>query len=192
MVKKFAFVFVMLLPQPLFSASTNSAFSLLSIPADNAEITQSKNTVEYISNGYSITDCKIIKSSGNEVADSMGCKTVSFRASKTPVAAETNVWIHKPVIGEYNPPTPTNLVQNWLKVEDYPSGSEQGTIVARVEVTNQGTVSKCVVASGSGFKYLDLVVERKFCKRIKVKPATLNGVPVASINFTVLRFYQGN
>ena len=169
---------------------------LLSVPATSAEPLKSDAEVQFVSNGYWLSgeNCVVTRSSGNAAADKQACETVIFRASVKPKKAIAPVWIPEPILGNFVAPT-SRSSHPAVTTDDYPSASlnrgEQGTVVLRVIVDADGMLSDCNIASSSGFDRLDNAAKLKVCRRLKVKPATLDGVPIASINFTHVAFYAG-
>ena len=185
----------LIVASPALAAEKPAPF-WLSVPANGAEPVKSEAEVQFTSNGYWMSDgnCIVIRSSGNAEADKQACKTVIFRETSKPRKAIAPVWIPAPVLGNFVAPTGISS-QSPLTGGDYPSRShdkgEQGTIVLRVIVDVDGKLSDCRIASSSGYARLDDAAKLKLCRKLKVKPATLNGVPIASINFTQVAFYAG-
>ena len=185
----------LLLASPALAAEKPTPF-LLSVPANAAEPVKSDAEVQFVSNGYWMSDnnCIVTRSSGNAAADKQACKTVIFRAASKPRMAIAPVWIAEPVVGNFVAPTSRSSAPP-VTTNDYPSGSldngEQGTVVLRVIVDVDGKLCDCSIASSSGFDRLDNAAKLKLCRKLKVKPATLDGVPIASINFTQVAFYAG-
>lgn len=186
----------LLIASPAAAAERPAPF-LLSVPANAPEPVKSDAEVQFVSNGYWMSDnsCIVTRSSGNTVADKQACKTVIFRAASKPRKAMAPVWIAEPVTGNFVAPT-TRSSTPPVTTNDYPSGSldkgEQGTVVLRVIVDVDGKLSDCSIASSSGFDRLDNAAKLKFCRKLKVKPATLDGAPIASINYTQVAFYSGH
>ena len=186
----------LLFSSPSLAAGTPAPF-ILSVPVTAAEPSKSDAEVQFVSNGYWMSDsqCIVIRSSGNADADKQACKTVKFRASSRPIKALAPVWIAEPVLGSFVAPTAKSPSPP-VTVDDYPTASldkgEQGTVVLRVVVESDGKLSNCSVASSSSYDRLDNAAKLKFCRKLKVKPATLDGAPIASVNFTTVAFYSGN
>lgn len=169
---------------------------LFSVPASSAEPSKAEAEVVFVSNGYWLDEknCAVTRSSGDVDADKQACKTVIFRAANKPVKAVAPVWTVQPLPEGYAGPT-TRSKSPPVTTNDYPSASltkgEQGTVVVRVAVNEMGEATECIVVSSSGHSRLDNQAKRNLCKRLKLQPATLDGKPVASINFTQVAFYQG-
>ena len=193
---KLALVLSLLLASPSFAADRPAPF-LLSVPASSAEPVKADAEVQFVSNGYWVSDtnCIVVRSSGNAQADKQACRTVVFRAASKPIKAIAPVWVPEPISGNYVAPTTSSSTPP-ITTHDYPSGSldkdEQGTVVLRVIVGVDGKLGECSIASSSGFERLDNAAKLKFCRKLKVKPATLDGLPVASVNFTQVAFYSGH
>lgn len=169
-------------------------FNILSFPASLGEPLLADADVAFISDGFQLRGCKVIRSSGNEVADNQACMTLSFRASSKPTKGTAAVWITPPVTGHYVPAKAANAGPP-VTTDHYPSmslqNSEQGTVVVRVDVAVDGLITACTVAGSSGYSRLDDAARRNICRKLKVIPATLDGEPVASINMTRVTFYVG-
>lgn len=174
------------LPSPFF----------LSVPMGAAEPLIARADVQFVSNGYYLEPryCVVTKSSGSELADRQACLTVNFRRASKPVNASAPVWIADahpnfvpPLSSSKKPPVTTN---------DYPSKSlnkgEQGTAVVRLIVGVDGKPRDCSTAASSGYPALDYAAQTTLCRKLKLHPATLDGTPVESINYTQVEFYQGN
>lgn len=191
------------LPISLVAAATASAsdapatrlFSILSIPASMGEPVRADADVAFISDGFRLGGCKVIRSSGDLVADSQACKTLSYRAASKPTQGKAPVWITPPVRGNYVPPRAPNPAAP-VTASDYPTRSlrfgEQGTVIVRVDVGADGAVTGCAVAASSGYSRLDDAARRNICGKLNLLPATMDGKPIASINLTRVTFYLGN
>lgn len=188
------------LPISLVAAATASGsdapaarlFSILSIPASMGEPVRADADVAFISDGFRLGGCKVIRSSGDTSADSQACKTLSYRAASKPTQGKAPVWITPTVPGNYVPANASAPVT----ASDYPTQSlrfgEQGTVIVRVDVGADGAVTGCAVAASSGYSRLDAAARRNICRKLNLLPATMDGKPVASINLTRVTFYVGN
>jgi TonB family protein len=195
MVKALILLCILAFPQTAFAQVMPKVFGILSIPASAGEPQAKKAVVEYVSDGFFLKSCRVIKSSGDVEADKTGCRTVSFRASGNPVVAETNVWSTITFNGQYLPPTIKNPLSKSRLALDYPVDAlltkKQGSVVVRVDLDSLGVVSACHVVSSSDVVSLDKVALKSVCKKNKYFPATLNGEPVASINMQLTMFSLG-
>lgn len=181
---------------PIFAKKERPAPFWLSIPATSPEPVKSEAVVQFVSNGYFLrpNECAVIQSSGNAEADKHACHTVIFRTATKPRLAKAPVWIADPLPDGYVAPKLLTS-KPMFTTYDYPSESlkkgEQGTVVFRVVVGNDGKVLQCDIASSSRYERLDSAVKRVFCGRLKLSPATLNGEPIESINFNHIALYSG-
>lgn len=169
-------------------------FNILSIPADLGEPQKSDADVAFISDGFVLRGCKVIRSSGDDLADQQACKTLSFRAASKPTKGTAPVWIAPTIIGSYVAARAKNS-QPPVTTDHYPSESlrksEQGTVIVRVDVDSSGAITRCDVAASSGFTRLDDAARQGTCRRLKLVPAMLDANAVASINLTRVTFYLG-
>lgn len=195
MVKALILLCILALPQVASAQVKPRLFGILSIPASAGEPLSKKAIIEYVSDGFSLKSCRVIKSSGDVMADKSGCKTVSFRASGDPVVAEANVWSTIPFEGQYLPPTINKPLSKSRLALEYPTNAllakKQGSVVVRADLDNRGVVRACRVVSSSNVVALDKTALKSVCKKTKYLPATLNGEPVASINMQLSMFYLG-
>ena len=194
---------LMLFALPVALSATASAtdgsgvrlFSILSIPASIGEPVRADADVAFISDGFRLGGCKVIRSSGDTTADNQACKTLSYRAASKPTQGTAPVWITPAVSGNYVPARASNSAPPVMP-SDYPTQSlrfgEQGTVIVRVDVGADGAVTECAVAASSGYSRLDDAARRNICRKLNLSPATLDGKPVASINLTRVTFYVGN
>lgn len=175
-------------------SAQDDVFNILSIPASAPLPTPLNAEVEFTSNGFQMQRCKVVVSSGDPVSDNQACKAVTFKLARKPQRANVPVWQYEPIVGNYVMPTPKSKVAA-VTPFDYPSESlrrkEQGTTVLRIDVNNAGVITRCDVAASSGSKRLDDTARAGFCRRMKLSPAYLDGLPVASINMTTIKFYLG-
>jgi TonB family protein len=167
---------------------------LLSIPASIGEPRKANADVAFISDGFALRGCKVIRSSGDTIADAQACKTLTYKLASKPSKGTAPVWISAPVPASY---IPAGLASNAPLVgpDDYPSQSiklaEQGTVIVRIDIGADATIMRCEVVDSSGFQRLDDAARRSICRRLKPTAATLDGVPVASINLARATFYIG-
>lgn len=83
------------------------------------------------------------------------------------------------------PPIPPVAITNHVvTVGDYPADSvkmeEQGRVLLKYLVKQDGNVGECIVTQSSGIKRLDDAACAMVTKRWKFKPALQNGKPVAA------------
>jgi hypothetical protein len=174
-------------------AQPSAAFpGLLAIPTAAGEPEVKDVTVVYQSDGYRLTNCLLVGSTGSDVADAQACKTVNFRRSKKPVEAKARVWVPRPFSGSFVAPIAANDQSKWFGLSDYPETSAHGTLVIRQDLDALGRLTSCQVAASSGLKALDSHVRRIYCGRARFRPATLDGVAVASIVFAAIRLTNGD
>lgn len=169
---------------------------LVSVPAGVAEPKEAQAEVKFVSNGYILgpNNCIVTKTSGSALADKQACKTVIFRAASKPVISKAPVWIADVPAGFVPPQSLSGKPP--ISTDDYTSNSlvngEQGTVVVRLIVGVNGKARDCTIAATSGYQALDNAAKWKLCRSLKLRPAMVDGVPVESINFTQVAFYQGN
>jgi hypothetical protein len=162
---------------------------LLAIPASAGEPMMLNATVAYTSDGYTLRECRVVLSSGNQIADEQACKTVSYQNTKKPIEAITQVWKSPLVIGDFVPPVPKNNPASWLTFQD--SLRDQGTYTVRLNIDAQGTVLSCGRAIPNISSSMDRLAKKTICKRAKFYPAMLDGKHVDAILLTSMRIYQG-
>lgn len=137
---------------PAFAA--DAAFNIVSIPASMPVPEQLIAEVEFKSDGYEMQRCQVVKSSGDPIADSQACKTVSFKLTSKPFRAAAPVWRHDAIAGNYVMAASKSHLAP-VTPYDYPSESvrrrEQGTTVLRIDVNDVGAITRCDVAATSGF-----------------------------------------
>ncbi len=178
---------------PAFAAQP-PGFFFLSTRADAEAPVRAEAKVQYVSNGYVMGKCAVIRSSGDPVADEHACQTVTFRKAGKPATAVAPVWkVTASPVGFRPPESKSRSIP--VTTNDYPGKSldkgEQGTVVVQVEIGPDGKVGQCSVANSSGYERLDKAAMRAFCKRTKYHPATVDGRPVASVNLANVSFYLG-
>jgi len=168
------------------AAPNESDSVILAFPASAGEAAQAEATVAFVSNGYVRGPCKVVRSSGDQVADGQACRTTSFYKSDTPLYALTSVWIAPEFEGSFTTP----ILRNPRQVIDpyaYPSqdlrAGNQGTTSVKLTLDVEGKVTDCTIAQSSGYASLDQVTCKRF-RRGKYEPALLNGQPTPAIVYT--------
>jgi TonB family protein len=166
---------------------------LLSVPLSSTEPRKATALVEFTADVFGLRECKVVESSGDSAADQQACKTVTFWRASSPKRTYAPVWISDRSVSDFQPARidSKTRVPPWIYPELSASQKQQGTVVLKLTVNEAAKVTKCVVASSSGWRALDSAAKLGFCRSLKLEPATLNSTAVASINFLKVTFYLG-
>ena len=181
-------------PISAIAAPDENDSMILAFPASAGEAAQAEATVAFVSNGYVRGPCKVVRSSGDQVADGQACRTTSFYKSDTPLYALTSVWIAPEFEGSFAAP----ILRNPRQVSDanaYPTADlragNQGTTSVKLTLDVEGKVTDCTIAQSSGYASLDRVT----CKQVrrgKYDAALLNAKPTPAIVYTVMSWGAGS
>jgi Gram-negative bacterial TonB protein C-terminal len=166
--------------------------NLFAFPAVNGGPIRSEVTVVYTSDGYSLDKCVLVGTTGNRIADAQACKTVNFQKANKPKVAKTWVWVPQIYEGNFEAPIPKSRPSEWFRISDYTDSSQHGVVTIRSDLDSEGKNIKCEIASTSGSETLDKLVERVLCSRVRYRAAKLNGTPVPSIVFNIVRLTNGS
>jgi TonB family protein len=169
---------------------------LLAFPVVAGDATRAEATVAFVSNGYTRGPCKIVKSSGDELADAQACSTVSFYKTNKPLRAVTSVWLMPEFEGAFIAPklkNPEKIAKAILSA--YPrhdlSKGNQGTSSVKLIIGNDGEVIDCTTAQSSGHASLDRVTCKQM-RRNKYEPALLDGRPINAVVYTSIFWGAGS
>ena len=165
----------------------------LSYPISAGVAVHREATVTYISDGFVNHHCKVVKSSGDLVADNQACKTVSYFRAKTPFTTVTSVWSQPKVTGTFV--APFQLRKFVIGPSDYPTDAiradQQGTVVVKLTIAASGKVENCEIAQSSKVKSLDSTACSGFLKKARFSGATLNGSAIDAAYFIQTSFTIG-
>lgn len=186
---------LLLIAASLLAAKPSPNNWLVSIPASAGEPVQTQATVEYVSDGLRLLDCRTIVSSGDSDADDQACKTVTFSKANSPTVAVAPVWKIASFEGEFKSAVAVGSRETWLTLDDYPikalNKDEEGTAVVRFDIDHTGVKSSCRIVASTGSKVLDKTIQKRVCERALFRPAQLNGRDVPSIILTAVKMYLG-
>ncbi len=166
---------------------------MLSFPVAAGEAARAEAMVAFVSNGYVRGPCKVVKSSGDAIADSHACRTVSFYKADKPLHAVTSVWIPPNFEGSFTAPklkNPRQVVNPLAYPKHDLSKGNQGTTSVKLTLDAEGKVTDCMVAQSSGYASLDRVTCKQV-QRAKYEPALLDGEPTPSVIYTAMSWGAG-
>tara|TARA_R110001599_G_scaffold170090_1_gene360142 strand:+ start:187 stop:837 length:651 start_codon:yes stop_codon:yes gene_type:complete len=166
---------------------------MLSFPAAAGEAVRREAKVGYVSDGYLMGDCQLVRSSGDSSADAQACKTVSIYKALVPIYATTSVWISPEFQGDFVPPKARNP-KRAANAYVYPSNalrqSRQGRASIKLTISATGKLTDCAIVQSSGHADLDKVsCQAQF--KTKYEPASLDGEPIEAIIYNVMSWTAG-
>jgi Gram-negative bacterial TonB protein C-terminal len=166
--------------------------SLYSAPSSAGDPIPMIVRVRHRADGIQQVHCELVSGSGDQNADAFPCRMLPVARTMQVQERNVQVFVPAPYEGTFRGPIALTNPATWNDYRDigpevYKSGPE-GLSVLRVEADEQGKVTRCRVVVKSISPIFDAILERNVCRRIKLQPATLDGVAVASTLLLNFRF----